>query len=105
MLAQQAGGLSVRGWCRAHNCPEHGFYWWRANLGLSSASKRRRRQTRKPAAVAFTRVVVESPAPPVAAPMRLTFAGGRELALPASMPVEQVARLLRAIEAADVGAA
>jgi hypothetical protein len=105
VLAQQASRQSVRGWCRANNCPEHGFYWWRANLGLSSASKRKRRQTRKPAAVAFTRVVVESPAPAVAEPMRLTLAGGRELTLPASMPVEQVARLLRAIEAADAGAA
>jgi hypothetical protein len=53
--------------------------------------------------VAFTRVVVESPAPAVAEPMRLTLAGGWELTLPASMPVEQVARLLRAIEAADAG--
>jgi hypothetical protein len=44
-------------------------------------------------------VVVEA-APVVAEPMRLTLAGGRELALPASMPVEQVAHLLRAIEGA-----
>src|SRR5437879_4895539 len=98
VLAQQDSGETVRGWCRASDCPEHGFYWWRANLGLSSASKRKRRGSPTGAAVAFTRVVVESLAPAVAEPMRLTLAGGRELALPASMPVEQVARLLRSIE-------
>lgn len=104
ILAQQASGQSVRGWCRANDCPEHGFYWWRANLGLSPAAKRKRRFTRKPPAVAFARVVVEPPAPVVAEPMRLTLIGGRELTLPAPMPGEQIARLLRAIEAADAGA-
>jgi hypothetical protein len=100
ILAQQASGQSVRGWCRANNCPEPGFYWWRFNLGLSPASKRKRRQaSRKPVSVRFARVVVEA-APVVAEPMRLTLAGGRELALPASMPVEHIARLLRAIEGA-----
>lgn len=101
ILAQQASGQSVCGWCRANNCPEPGFYWWRFNLGLSPASKRtRRRAARKPVSVKFARVVVEPPAPIAVEPMRLTLAGGRELALPASMPVEQVARLLRAIEGA-----
>jgi hypothetical protein len=106
VLAQQASGQTVRGWCRANNCPEHGFYWWRANLGLSPASARKRRRVRKAASIGFARVVVEPPAPAAAVePMRLTLAGGRELALPASMPVEQVARLLRAIETAEAGAA
>jgi hypothetical protein len=31
-------------------------------------------------------------------PLRLRFSGGRELILPASMPIEQVARLVHAIE-------
>lgn len=105
VLAQQASGQSVRGWCRANDCPEHGFYWWRVNLGLSPAPKRKRRLTRKPPAVAFARVVVEPTAPATAEPILLIFAGGRQLTLPASMPVEQVARLVRAIEIADVGAA
>ncbi len=101
-MAQQASGQSVRGWCRANDCPEHGFYWWRGNLGLSPASgrNRRRRPARKAASVGFARVVVEPPAPAVAEPLRLTLLGGRELTLPASMPVEQVARLVRAIEGA-----
>ena len=89
----------MRGWCRANNCPEHGFYRWRANLGLSPASKRKQGR-RKAASVGFARVVVEPPPPVAAEPMRLTLAGGRELALPASMSVEHIARLLRAIEGA-----
>ena len=107
VLAQQASGQSVRGWCRANNCPEHGFYWWRASLGLSPVSARkRRRRVRKAASVGFARVLVEPPAAGVVAePLRLTLIGGRELTLPASMPVEHVARLLRAIEAAGQGAA
>ncbi|MDQ3246955.1 MAG: hypothetical protein M3Q52_08745 [Pseudomonadota bacterium] len=111
VLAQRASGQSVRGWCRANNCPEHGFYWWRANLGLSPVSARKRPRVRKSASVGFARVVVEPPAPAVsdpataAEPLRLTLAGGRELTLPAAMPVEHVARLVRAIEAAGQGAA
>ena len=99
VLAQRNSGQSVRGWCRANNCPEHGFYWWRANLGLSPASKRKQGR-RTAASVGFARVVGE-PLPSVAAePMRLTLAGGRELLLPASMPVVHIGRLLRAIEGA-----
>jgi len=110
VLAQRASGQSVRGWCRTNDCPEHGFYWWRANLGLSPVASGRRRRVRTAASVGFARVVVEPPAPAApglaaSEPLRLTLAGGRELTLPASMPVEHVARLVRAIEAADQGAA
>lgn len=35
VVAQQASGQAVRAWRRANGCPEHGFYWWRAKLGLS----------------------------------------------------------------------
>ncbi len=110
VLAQQASGQTVRGWCHANNCPEHGFYWWRANLGLSPAPKRKRRGVHKPASVGFARVVVRPAVPPVAEPataaepLRLTLAGGRELTLPPSMPVEHIARLIRAIEANDADA-
>jgi hypothetical protein len=49
----------------------------------------------KPTPLAFAQVVVH---PPTAEPLRLRFAGGHELILPASMPIEQVAKLVHAIE-------
>ena len=94
VLAQQAGGQSVRAWCRQHNCPEHGFYWWRAKLGLSPASAVKR-QCRGPNPIAFAEVVVGRPAPES---IVLRLGSGRELVLPSSMPATRLAELLRAIE-------
>ncbi len=95
IVAQQASGQSIRAWCRAQDCHEHGFYWWRARLGLSPTSGvKRQRRRRTP--VGFAEVVVDRPA--TVEPMSLRLAGGRELILPASMPVEHVARLVHAIE-------
>ena len=105
VMAQQANGQSIRAWCREHGCHEHAFYWWRARLGLSPVARKRSARPKgavKP--VEFTRIVVKKlmrvPAAKVAEPMRLALIGGRELILPASMPVEQIAGLLRAIEGA-----
>jgi hypothetical protein len=96
VVAQQASGQAVRAWCRQHACPEHGFYWWRAKLGLSPASAgKRRRRGAKP--IAFAELVVERPA---AEPLVLRLRGGHELALPSSMPVTRLAELLRAVEGA-----
>ena len=93
---QRASGQSIRAWCKANSSSEHSFYWWRARLGLSP--KKRRRSTlveAKPAPLAFAQVMVH---PSAAEALRLRLAGGRELILPASMPLEQVARLVHAIE-------
>lgn len=99
--AHQASGLSVRAWCKANDVHEHGFYWWRSRLGLSPATRRRRRGARADA-VRFAEVVVARVATSTGAePMRLRLVGERELILPVSMPVEQVAMLVRAIEAAS----
>jgi hypothetical protein len=87
---QQTSGQSVRAWCRQNDCAEHAFYWWRAKLGLSPSKRR----AGKP--LAFAQVVLQQPA---AEPLRLQLTGRRELILPATMPLEQVAMLLRAIEA------
>jgi hypothetical protein len=104
---QRASGQSVRAWCKANNAQECSFYWWRARLGLSPGKRRVRRTLRsteaKPTPLAFAQVVVHpstvegKPATPE--PFRLRFAGGHELILPASMPLEQVAKLVRAVEA------
>jgi hypothetical protein len=96
VVAQQASGQAVRAWCREHGCPEHGFYWWRAKLGLSPASGAPR-QRRRMRPVHFAEVVVERPE---AEPIVFRLRGGRELLLPASMPVARLAELLRAVEGA-----
>ena len=104
IAAQQAGGQSIRVWCRENGCHEHAFYWWRAKLGLSPAARRPRRRAGSVKPMHFAKIIVrpttsgKSPAMSSAEPIRLSLIGGRELILPASMPVEQIARLLRAIE-------
>ena len=96
---QRASGQSVRAWCKANDAQEGSFYWWRARLGLSPSKRRLRRPLRsaeaKPTPLAFAQVVVH---PSTAEPLRLRLAGERELILPASMPLEQVAKLVHAIE-------
>ena len=94
VLAQEGSGQSIRAWCRDNNHHEHAFYWWRARLGLSPRKQLRGRE--KP--IKFAEVVVNHAA---VEPMCLRLAGGRELILPASMPVERVVALIRALEAAS----
>lgn len=98
--AQRAGGLTVRAWCQANGVREHAFYWWRARLGLSPAVRGAAGTPRaKGNAAGLSRVVVA--ASPLAEGPRLRLGGGRELILPASMPVGRVAELLVALERAS----
>jgi hypothetical protein len=89
IAAQQASGQSVRAWCRQNDYAEHAFYWWRARLGLSTGKRR----PVKP--LGFAQVVVNQPA---AEPVCLRLAGERELIFPATLPLEQMAKLIRALE-------
>ena len=105
IVAQQASGLPIRVWCRDNGCHEHSFYWWRARLNLQpGAVKKRRRVTPKPMPFAEVlldrRVTQPAQATETSAALSLRLAGGRELVLPASMPLEQVARLVILIEGA-----
>lgn len=104
ITAQQAGGQSIRVLCKENGWHEHAFYWWRARLGLSprSAVRRRRRRIVQPgfAEVVVDRPVVELPAASVVEPIFLRLGVGRELVLPVSMALEQVAKLVCLIEAA-----
>jgi len=94
---QAASGQSVRAWCEANGSQECSFYWWRSRLGLSPRKRRPSKPAKaKPTPLAFAQVVVH---PSTAEPLRLRLAGQRELILPASMPIEQVAKLVHAIEA------
>jgi hypothetical protein len=101
IAGQQAGGQSIRALCKENGWHEHAFYWWRARLGLSPrpAVRRRRKRIGQPQ---FAEVVVDRPAITHAAALAdsicLRLYGGRELVLPASMPLEQVATLVRQIE-------
>jgi hypothetical protein len=103
---QQASGQSIRDWCRTNGCQEHTFYVWRARLGLSPVTTRKPgRRTPPMARVGFAKIILKdstSRRTPMGfgEPMRLSLIGGRELMLPSSMPVEQIARLVRAIEGA-----
>ena len=93
---QRASGQSVRAWCKANGPRECSFYWWRSRLGLSPKKRRPSKPAKaKPTPLAFAQVVVH---PSTAEPLCFRFAGGHELILPASMPIEQVARLVHAIE-------
>ena len=93
---QRASGQSVRDWCKVNDSREHSFYWWRARLGLSPKNRRCSTPVKaRPAPLAFAQVVVH---PSAAESLRLRLAGGRELILPASIPLEQVAKLVHAIE-------
>jgi hypothetical protein len=105
---QRASGQSVRAWCLANGTREHSFYWWRARLGLSAENRRRRARRKRSAEasyspVAFAKVLVgasrsAAEGQVLSAPLHLRLAGGRELILPPSMSIGQMARLVRAIE-------
>ena len=105
--AQRASGQSIRAWCRENSHHEHTFYGWRGRLGLSPGPARKRR-SRQSGGFGFAQVVVgrgavaASPVvASVAEPILLRFAGGRELVLPMSMPVGQIAGLIRQLEGAQ----
>lgn len=103
IAAHRASGRSIRAWCRENNHHEHAFYWWRARLGLSPRSGAKRRHRGPGKAIRFAEVVVNRAGPPAASFVELIclrLGGARELILPASMPVAQVAQLVRAIEGA-----
>ena len=107
ITSQRNSGLSIRGWSKQNDCHEHSFYWWRTRLGLSprAASRAQQRDAFKPSdaikPLKFAQIVVDHPAaadPVVPEPIRLRLCGGRELLLPAGMPVTQLAQLIRTIE-------
>jgi hypothetical protein len=97
-------GQSVRAFCAARRLKETAFYFWRAEILRrdGQAPARGQRSSRQP--LAFARVLVQPPVAPADGP-RLRLGAGRELLLPASWPVEQVATLVRALEQETGGAA
>ncbi|HET6250873.1 MAG TPA: hypothetical protein VFE47_24500 [Tepidisphaeraceae bacterium] len=105
IVAQMASGQKIRAWCKVQGIHEHSFHRWRARLGLSPVRQMEQPQIPGGGPVGFSTVVVVEPgqAPAThgskcAESIRLSLLGGRELTLPTSMPVEQLARLVHAIE-------
>jgi hypothetical protein len=95
IAAQRASRQSIRQWCRVNGCREYSFYWWRARLNQEPAGAAgRRREDAGAGAIPFAEVIVRA----AAQPLCLRLIGGRELVVPASMPVEQVAKLIRLVE-------
>jgi hypothetical protein len=93
--AEGSGGRSIREWCRENSLPEYQFYWWRNRLGLSPASLS---ASRRNTPMRFAEVVLSAGGEAIR--LRLDGgAGGRELILPASMPMARLAELVRELEA------
>ena len=106
VTAQRASGQSIRAWCRENSHHEHALYAWRHRLGLSPAPARKRR-CRRGGRLGFAEVVMDRQALAASLaehplePILLRFAGGRELVLPMSMPLGQIAGLIRELERAQ----
>jgi hypothetical protein len=94
-----ASGQGVRAFCAARQLKESALYFWRSEIQRRDGRVLPRKQHAMPRRHAFARVLVQPPiGPATEAGPRLGLGGGRELLLPASWPVEQLAALLRAIE-------
>ncbi len=96
----RASGLTVRAFCAKEQLAETAFHAWRRILRERDAE---RRQVLPVAlAPAFVPMVVREEQREAAASddVVIDLRGGRAMRLPASMPVEQIARLVRAIEGA-----
>ncbi len=96
----KGSGLTVRAFCATEQLAETAFHAWRRILRERDAE---RRQVLPVAlAPAFVPMVVrEEQREAAAADVVIDLRGGRAMRLPASMPVEHVARLVQAIEAAS----
>lgn len=94
-----ASRQSVREFCAARRLKESALYFWRAEIQRRDGQARAPRARSTPRPIAFTRVLVQPPQPAGAENgLRLRLKSGRELLLPGSWPLEQLAAMVRAIE-------
>jgi transposase-like protein len=90
VVARQAeSGMSIRAYCAQHGVKDPVFYWWRAELARRDAAR---------STAAFVPVVVEPAAAVPAEGMIIELRGGRALRLPASLTMEKIGELIRAVE-------
>ncbi len=96
-------GLSVRAFCRREKLAETAFYFWRRTIqqrGITQESPKQRRHKqldRKPPA--FVPLVLGQVH--AAAGVTLELRGGRALRLSESFPIDRLASLVLALEAAE----
>lgn len=95
---QKVSGLTVRAFCAREQLAETAFHAWRRILRERDTQRRPAPAPATPA-LAFVPVVMREADRP-AADIAIELRGGRVMRLFASMPVEQVAALVRAIEGA-----
>ena len=86
-------GCRFRAYCAKHGVKDPAFYWWRAELARRDATR---------SAADFVPIVVEPAAAVPAEGMTLELRGGRALRLPASLTMEKIGELVRAIEGTGV---
>ena len=102
--AQPSSGLGVEEYCRQLQVTTSCFYRWRRALTVTSGATPPRvaKHRRLPALQGFAAVQVlqdqEGPGLLPPEPLRLALAGGRELILPVSMPIQRLVELLVALE-------
>ncbi len=98
---QAGGGLTVRAFCAREHLAETAFHAWRRILRERDAERRPASPSPLAPAPAFVPVVVRADDRREGdEPIVIDLRGGRAMRLPASMPLEQVAALVRAIEGA-----
>ena len=103
--------MTIRAFCAREQLAETAFHAWRRTLRERDAQRRQDRPAAadsirvSAAASAFVPVWVSNDlhGPAALVDITIELRGGRALRLPASMPIERVAAIARAIETADVG--
>jgi transposase-like protein len=98
----RTSGLSVRAFCRREKLQESAFYFWRRTLvDRDGEVPTKPRPTSKRAAnPAFLPVTIRHDILPPTSALTLELPRGGVLRFSESMPVEHVAALIRALEAA-----
>ena len=86
-------GLSIRAYCAQRGVKEPAFYWWRAELAW--------RDVVKPPSSGGIRAVGGGTGRAAAEGLVMEWRGGRVLRLPASLAMEKIGVLVRAIEGAE----
>ena len=110
--AQPASGLGVEDYCRQHRLTSSCFYRWRRFLaGGSQATSPeatspwagQKKSRPAPSPTGFATVTVLPQAMEADEPIRLQLAHGRQLLLPASLPMDRLAALVEALDGGRYG--